>query len=102
MTATVVASNETDPRKIGFVANQLGQGRSNATGLVTLTANAASTTVTAINCGDGSQVFLSPKTANAAAALATTYVSTISNGSFVLTHANNAQVDKTFGWVALG
>jgi hypothetical protein len=102
MTAFIIDRNEKDLSRIIFWANQLGQGRSNATGTVTLTANAASTTVTAINCAEGSQVFLSPKTANAAAALATTYVSSVLNGSFVLTHANNAQADKTFGWVALG
>jgi hypothetical protein len=49
-------------------------------------------------------VFLSPQTANAAAALATTYVQAadITKQQFVITHANNAQTDKTFGWVVLG
>jgi hypothetical protein len=47
-------------------------------------------------------ILLSPTTANAAAALATTYVSAVTQGSFTLTHANNAQTDKTFGYVALG
>lgn len=102
MTATVLQREEKDPAKIVGAIQELTKGRSNATGTVTLTANAASTVVTAINCGSDSYPFLAPMTANAAAALATTYVSAVSNGSFTLTHANNAQVDKTFGFVCLG
>lgn len=102
MTALALNPEEKEPRRFVLAINQLGQGRSNAVGSVTLTANAASTTVTAQNCGSGSSVFLFPKTANAAAALATTYVGTVSNGSFVITHANNSQSDKSFFWVALG
>jgi len=77
-------------------------GRSNAVGTVTLTANAASTVVTAINCGKDSKVFLFPKTANAAAIVAATYVSAVANGTFTVTHTNSATADKTFFWVALG
>lgn len=102
MTATVVQKDEKDLTKFAFALNQLAEGRSNAVGTCTLTANAASTAVTAINCGSGSVVLLMPKTANAAAALATTYIATVSAGSFTITHANNAQSDKTFGYVCLG
>jgi hypothetical protein len=64
----------------------------------------ATTTVTAVNCGAGSVVLLVPKTANAAAELGngTAYISAVANGSFTITHANNAQVDRTFGFVCLG
>ena len=87
---------------------ELAQGRVNCVGEVTLRANQTTTTVTlsvskaAVNVGGDCQIFLSPKTANAAAAVATTYVSSITLGQFVLTHANNAQADKSFGWCALG
>jgi hypothetical protein len=30
------------------------------------------------------------------------YIGAVSNGSFVVTHANNSQVDRTFMYVALG
>jgi hypothetical protein len=102
VTATVLQREEKELSKIVGAIQELTKGRSNATGTVTLTANAASTAVTAMNCGSASYPFLIPLTANAAAALATTYVSAINNGSFTLTHANNAQVDKTFGFVCLG
>jgi hypothetical protein len=32
----------------------------------------------------------------------TMYIGAINNGSFVVTHANNAQADRTFLYVALG
>lgn len=102
MSALIVAPGEKDPVKVSAAINQLAQGRSNATGSVTLTVSTTTTTVTALNCGTGSVVLLSPKTSNAAGALGTTYVSTVANKSFTLTHANNAQSDRTFGWVAIG
>jgi len=84
--------------------NGLIDGRPNVTGEVTLTANAASTTVTDNKFESGMVVLLQPKTANAAAALATTYITDANKtkGAFTITHANNAQVDKTFAYVRLG
>lgn len=102
MAGNVPSLSERDPFRIVQAVNELFQGRSNAIGECTLTASATSTVVSAENCGDESQVFLSPKTANAAAALATTYISAVTNGSFTITHANNAQTDRTFGYVAIG
>lgn len=102
MTAYVVQTEEKDLTKHAFGQQQLAQGRSNATGSCTLRASQTTTTVIAQNCGTGSVVFLSPLTANAAGALGTTYVSSVLAGSFILTHASNAQVDKTFGFICLG
>ena len=93
---------DTNPTRILRAIRELFEGRSNAVGEVTLRASQTTTTVTAPNVGAGSKPQLTPKTANAAAALATTYVSTVSAGSFVITHASNSQTDKTFLWVALG
>lgn len=102
MTAYVVQTQEKDLTKFAFGQQQLAQGRSNAVGECTLRASQTTTTVIAQNCGLDSVVFLSPLTANAAAALATTYVSSVLAGSFILTHASNVQADKTFGFVCLG
>jgi hypothetical protein len=104
MSALVLAADEKDVRKVNAAINNLAQGRSNAVGTVTLTASAATTTVTARNCGAGSVVLLSPLTAHAAAEIGngTIYVSAVANGSFTLTHANNSQADRTFGYVCLG
>ena len=56
------------------------------------------------NCAPTAQVFLFPKTAHAAAELAAggCYVSAVAAGTFTLTHANNAQTDRTFAYVCLG
>lgn len=102
MAGTMPSLQEKNLVKILQSVRELFQGRSNAVGEVTLTANAASTTVTAPNIGAGTKPQLTPKTANAAAALATTYVSAVTVGAFTITHANNAQVDKTFLWTGHG
>jgi hypothetical protein len=104
VSALVLAPDEKDARRISTAINQLAQGRSNAVGTVTLAAGVATTTVAAPNCGVGSVVLLSPLTAHAAAELGngTIWVSAVANGSFTLAHANNAQTDRSFGFVAVG
>ncbi|MGJ4928151.1 hypothetical protein ACQR1I_16525 [Bradyrhizobium sp. HKCCYLS2038] len=77
-------------------------GRSNAAGSVTLAAGATTTTVAAPNCAAQSAVFLFPRSANAAAALGSTFISTVAKQSFTISHANNAQTDRTFFYVCLG
>lgn len=70
-------------------------------GVVTLTANAASTTVTGSFIPAGAGVLLFPRTANAAAEVGngTIYVAATTKGQFVITHANNAQADRTFTYL---
>jgi hypothetical protein len=104
MSGNVPIPTEQDPYKIVRAVRELFEGRSNAVGRFTLAANAASTTVTAANCGAASTVLLTPTSAHAAAEVGsgTIYVSAVANGSFTLTHANNSQADRTFLYAALG
>lgn len=102
MAGSVPSLSEKDPFRMVQAINELFQGRSNAAGVCTLTASATTTTVAAENCGDESKVFLMPTTVNAAAAVATTYITAVRNGSFTITHANNAQTDRTFSYAAIG
>jgi hypothetical protein len=104
MSGVILHIAEKDQTRQNQAIRDLFAGRSNAVGTVTLADGAASTVVTAINCGLGSRVFLTPTTANASAEFGngTIYVSTVANGSFTITHANNAQTDRTFYWVCLG
>jgi hypothetical protein len=97
-----ISTNETDQGKINRAIQQVEQGRLNVGGTCTLAPGATSTTVNAANCGAGSQVQLTPRTANAAAALASTFISAVANGSFTIAHADNAQADRTFGFACLG
>ena len=97
-------SDETRTFSIVQAIQELWDGRSNSVGRVTLTANAATTTVTAPNIGADARISLCPRTANASADWGggAMYVSSQKAGQFVITHPNNANADKTFDWHALG
>lgn len=73
---------------------------------LTLTANAASSTLSDIRIGKYTALIFDPMTANAAAELAagTLYV-TLANrtdGSATVTHANNAQTDREYRVILIG
>lgn len=91
-------------RQIISAIRELIQGRNNATGSVTLTANVTTTTVNKPTLNSGAKPILIARTVNAAAeqAAGSMYVSAIAAGSFTITHANNAQTDRTFDYVSLG
>lgn len=93
-------------RDIGTIVRaiiELCKGHSNAIGAITLVANATTTTVPAPTCSDTSIPLLIPQTAHAAAEIGngTLYV-TAGRESFIITHANNGQTDRTFGWYVAG
>jgi hypothetical protein len=93
-------------RQIGGVLNRVLSGKLNNLEEVTLVANAASTTLSDPRLTVNSFISFDPLTANAAAekAAGTLYVTTANRGnsSFVITHANNAQVDRTFKYQIIG
>lgn len=78
----------------------LQAGKLNVIGRLTLTASAASTTITDDRIRYSSTLVLMPETANAAAEIGagTIYVPSTNrvNGSVAVTHANNAQTDRIF------
>lgn len=91
-------------RKVSLL-HQLSQGKMNCVGTVTLGANVASTTVSDPRVTAQSVILLMPTTANAG----TEYgagawrIGTRTQGvSFVITHANNAQADRTFAYAIIG
>lgn len=91
-------------RKLADAVNSLGDGRSNATGTVTLTAAAATTAVTDRRVGTDSVIALMPTTANASGEIGagTIYIAAVTAGSFTVSHANNAQADRTYGYSICG
>lgn len=95
-------TGEVPPRTLIQRVRELIQGRSNANGVVTLTPSATTTTVSKVTINANAGVWLCPQTANAAAALATTYAKITTAGSFTITHANNSQSDRTFYYLVLG
>lgn len=84
--------------------NQLAHGRSEVAGSVTLTVNAATTTVSNAVIPAGCYPQLTPASANAATEMGngTCYVSAVAKGSFTITHANAATTGRTFHWYAPG
>lgn len=102
------ANSDTGPgirqhtREIAWWAYLASQGKLNARTDVTLTANAASTTLQDPRIGAFSYIGLSPLTANAAGALATTYVSSRTEGLCVFTHANTSTSDRQFMVLIIG
>ena len=102
MAGNLPGLQETNPSRIIQAIRDLFHGRSNAVGVVTLTANDTTTSVTAANCGADSKVFLFPTTANASDDFPSCWISAVAGGSFEITHPNDADTDKTFFWVCLG
>ena len=103
MSGIVLSPSETRIPRIVQAIRQLLQGRADSGGTVTLRANQVTTVVSAQNCSPSCSVFLTPKTAHAAA-LAGPYVLAANTllGSFTITHVSSAQTDLTFGWDARG
>jgi hypothetical protein len=96
--------NNTDLTKINQAIAQLDQGRLNCSGTFTLVAGATTTTVEAPTVAVGTPIHFSPMSADAAAAMATTFVlpANVSNGSFIVSHAISGSTDRTFSWVGIG
>jgi len=97
-------------RQLILVVKNIMAGRTNNVNAVTLTAGAATTTVQVPigNLGQNTLIFFMPQTANAATEFGagTMYVSsrdlTLNPPTFTITHVNNAQTDRTFGYVFVG
>jgi hypothetical protein len=97
-------ANETNVGRIVRSIIELWQGRSNAVGEFTLTPSQTSTVVEAMNCGPTSRIALTPRTANAAGALSTTYIApaNVKEGQFTVTHASAVSTDRTYGYSLQG
>lgn len=91
-------------RLLADALNGILDGRQNNIGTFTLTSAAASTDVADRRVGTDSVVTWMPTTGNAAAEVGngTIYVSAVTAGQFTVTHANNAQTDRTFKYEVTG
>ena len=79
-----------------IINNVLLQGKFNCGLDVTLTENAATTTLTDPRITADSVIVFMPTTSNAAAELGTLYVTGRKKGEATINHANNAQTDRTY------
>lgn len=90
--------NHADSRAVARVLNQVVSQFDN-TGSINLANSTTTTTVSNSKVVPTSKVFLQPRTA--AAVTAGAFVSSISSGSFVITHASETTV-RTFDYVVFG
>jgi|GEM_PF-2734588 len=99
MTTNALRGGETNQQRINDAIRDLQQGRSNAHGSFTLTGNGAATNlvVTAETCAAGSQINVTPKTANAAALMTGLYI-VAANKLFTVNHATTSNSDCIFTW----
>lgn len=77
-------------------------GKLNCVTTVTLAAGVTTTALTHELIATTSEIVWSPRTAHAAAAMTSLYVSAKVNGSATLTHNNTADVDRTFDIAIIG
>ena len=93
-------------KDIAIVVNRMNRGGISCTTHLTLNANTTTTTMTDERLSEGSFVDFDPLTANAAVEKAngTLYAleANRNNKSWVITHANNAQTDRTFVVAIIG
>lgn len=100
MSGFMVGLGEVDLGQFVRSIQDLFKGRSNCAGSFTCATGAATTVVTAPNCGPNSKVILQAETANAAAEVGagTIYVSAKGVNQFTVTHANSATTGRTFAY----
>lgn len=96
------ANPATTDRQLREIVAGAMQGKTNNTGTVTLTASSTTTTLTDPRIGAESVVLLAPQTAAAKTAYVAGIYQACTTGSATLTHASNAAVDQTFGYVVVG
>lgn len=101
MSAYVPGTEEKDLKRYAMSLQQLAAGRSNGVGTITCSTG-TTTTVSDANISSSSVISLSPKTANAAAAIANIYVSAVASGSFTITHGSTTSTDRSFGYAIQG
>src|SRR5512139_1282799 len=98
-----LATAESNQQRVNKVIQQLMEGRSNATGTVTLSTDLTSTTVTARTCGANTAIFMFPQTSIAQSSASAYVPSTdVTKGSFIVHHSSSTSTDRIFFWVALG
>lgn len=90
--------------KLATAINSLRDGKINSVGEITLTINSATSTLADRRIGPDSVILLMPTTANASAEFGngTIYVSARGKQTATITHANNSNSDRTFGYTVLG
>ena len=91
-----------DLRRVVETVQMVMRGKFNAVTTLTLAAGVTTTVFIDERIGGESFIGLTPLSANAAAALPTTWVSARGKGTATLTHANTATTDRAYSVLIIG
>lgn len=93
------------PREISEVVNNLVEGKSNNTGVITLASSVVGLTTTTIvddRIGFDSVIVLTAMSATAAPFTSSMYISSRTKGTAVITHAINTVATALFNYIVVG
>ena len=99
--AAVPLSDPT-PRQLAQAINLATDGKLNSVGGVTLTENVTTTVLLDKRMGVDSVLLFIPTSANAAAIIASIYVSSKGKETATITHTSDANTDKTYDYIIIG
>jgi hypothetical protein len=91
-----------DLRRVVETVQMVMRGKFNAVTTLTLAAGVTTTVFIDERIGGESFIGLTPLSANAAAAVPTTWVSARDKGQATITHANTASVDRAYSVLIIG
>lgn len=91
-----------DWRSVAEIVNGIMNGKTNNTGVFTLSHIGTTTTVVDSRVSVDSVILLSPRSDHAASELPHTYFSLQEKGQFTVTHRNHGHTDVTFGYAVIG
>ena len=96
-----IGARDRNPAKFAAALQYLTKHR---WGEITLTPDAATTTLRDPSLNPKSLIYLDPLTASAAAALVSTFVTPTDRGFgvFIITHTSDAATDRSFRWSVVG
>ena len=90
-----------EPREISEVVNNLVEGKSNNTGDFTTTQSTTTTTLYNERIGYNSVILFTPMNDKAASEMASIYISSLNQGSAVITHGSH-NFDCIFKYIIVG
>lgn len=88
-------------RQLSIAINNLLNGKVNSVDDVTLTTNSATTVVSDEKVGENSFIGITPSDSISAADIFNTYISSVGNGTFTITHSNLPDT-RSLRYVILG
>jgi hypothetical protein len=88
--------------KLARAINRINGGKFNATGSITLQPSQTTTTLTDSRVSATSFIDFMPKSAHAAAAKPSIFVTNLINGAATVNHASSANTDQTFTYLVIG